>query len=603
MSFDEESFDFSNHSGLNLISGVNNDVIGSKNGAGKSNLINALLFGLFGKTLNGVNRDRIPNRFCSADRHTIVTLNFLVDDIPYRITSGLRPKTHTSYCQLERLDLPEDEQKLTKSSIRDTRRFIEDEIIHCRFEIFLRSIVLTSDQSYNFFKLNKNEKRDFIEQVFDLVVFGEMYNIIHKDVLILDKDMAIIDREYSTIDNQLVQLNTQHTGHIKSKKDEMVDLLTDIKELKYQFDTLKSNIPTSLDDIDDKHDRVIAKRKVMNDDLDKYRKTETKISNAMEKLEYMVVEKKKYIDKYVELFTKLCDDCSPIFDTTFELSKVSSEISDIEDVKLVKLSEKYENVTKKLEKYDEAFVKLNVMESKIIGLKNDKQKYDKYINQMNSTRDEIKRSAIVIRELQTYIDGGTSPFIDMVESTTCDFEIVKKKLKSVDIKLKYLKFIENIVSDDNIRKVIVSDLVKLLNQHISQYLNRMGAKFNCVFDDNLFYSFHTESGEADYNNFSSGEKMRLSIATSLAFRDFMANRSGVNCNILVLDEYIDSNIDALAIRELINILKEFNINHKQDIYIVSHRSELSEDLFTRMITIEKTDGISKVVVEEDNTEE
>ena len=135
---------------------------------------------------------------------------------------------------------------------------------------------------------------------------------------------------------------------------------------------------------------------------------------------------------------------------------------------------------------------------------------------------------------------------------------------------------------------------------ISQYLNRMGSKFTCVFDDNLFYTFHTESGETDYANFSSGEKMRLSISTSLAFRDFMANRSGINCNILVLDEYIDSNIDSLAINELINILKEFNIKNKQDIYIVSHRSELSEELFTRMITIEKRDGISKIVIENTN---
>jgi DNA repair exonuclease SbcCD ATPase subunit len=122
----------------------------------------------------------------------------------------------------------------------------------------------------------------------------------------------------------------------------------------------------------------------------------------------------------------------------------------------------------------------------------------------------------------------------------------------------------------------------------------MGAKFTCVFDENLHYTFYTDSGETSYENFSSGERMRLSIATSFAFRDFMSIRSGINANILVLDEYLDSGLDSSAIINLMSILKEFSIINHYDIYIVSHRKEISDTYFNNIITVEKTNDVSKI---------
>jgi DNA repair exonuclease SbcCD ATPase subunit len=122
----------------------------------------------------------------------------------------------------------------------------------------------------------------------------------------------------------------------------------------------------------------------------------------------------------------------------------------------------------------------------------------------------------------------------------------------------------------------------------------MGAKFTCVFDENLFYRFYTDSGETSYDNFSSGEKMRLAIATSFAFRDFMSMNSGINANILILDEYLDSNLDATAIANLMNILKEFSIINKYDIYIVSHRKDIADTFFNNIITVEKTNEVSTI---------
>ena len=123
---------------------------------------------------------------------------------------------------------------------------------------------------------------------------------------------------------------------------------------------------------------------------------------------------------------------------------------------------------------------------------------------------------------------------------------------------------------------------------------KLGATFTCVFDENLDYQFVTDNGSCELQNFSCGEKKRLEIATCLSFRDFIAQRSNISSNILVVDEYIDSGIDTLAVESILQILKEFTVVSNQNIFIISHRSEVNNDIFDRTIEIQKKDGISSV---------
>jgi DNA repair exonuclease SbcCD ATPase subunit len=108
------------------------------------------------------------------------------------------------------------------------------------------------------------------------------------------------------------------------------------------------------------------------------------------------------------------------------------------------------------------------------------------------------------------------------------------------------------------------------------------------------YIFKTNGGTCEYDSFSSGERMRLNIAVSFAFRDFMATRSNIVSNILILDEYIDSNIDALAIEGIINILKEYIMIYNQNIFVISHRKEIDNSIFTNIIQVQKQNNVSKI---------
>lgn len=185
MSFAEESFDISSCKGMSLVQGKNNDIPGSRNGAGKSTLFNALLYVLFGQLQTKIKNENIVNKY-TKDKDMDLVLSFSVDGENYKIRRGLA-KGKSSYLSLLKV-ADGSEVDITKSTIPETQDFIEREVIHCDVTIFLRTMLLTADQAYNFYMLKKSDKKEFVEKLFDIGVFEDMYKLIHRDNLALEKE-------------------------------------------------------------------------------------------------------------------------------------------------------------------------------------------------------------------------------------------------------------------------------------------------------------------------------------------------------------------------------------------------------------------------------
>ena len=188
MSFADEAFDFDKQDGISLVTGKNFDIPNSRNGAGKSNIFASLLYGLFGQLSNKVKGENIANRYVD-DKDVRVAVYLAVDGVKYKAVSGMNKKAQ-GYFSLATFENDE-EKDITKSTVAETRKFFEDEVLHCDVSLFLRTILLTSEQNYNFFNLKKQDKKDFIEKLFDIGVFGDMHEKIHKDVLRIEKDVML----------------------------------------------------------------------------------------------------------------------------------------------------------------------------------------------------------------------------------------------------------------------------------------------------------------------------------------------------------------------------------------------------------------------------
>ena len=587
MCFDKEQFDFDSNKGISLITGINNDIPGSKNGCGKSSLINAFTFALFGKMLNQVSLKRISNRQLPV-RNTEVILYFKADDKPFVIVSGVSVSPFKSYCKLYKNSISK-ENELTKHSSRETRNYIEKNILRTDFEVFLRSFILTSDQAYSFFSMTKQDKRVFIENIFDLKIFGEMYRNIHKDNLENEKELTAVERVAYTQRGDITDIESGQKERDINKSEKIEKLENEQTEL----NTEKGQILLSTEkiDIDKIESGIQSITEFINGVKSKRESLDVQITNKKQlitnilKKEYE--DKINYVKKYIDTYNEISEHSKPIVSKKLGLDDVKEQAKSLAS-NIIEEREKLKKLIKNIGKL--------VVDEKI---KNN-------LNKLKNIKEEVESKKRRLSEIDTRLliikrelDGSSDdPVItELLNKKKEDLQKTQGQIDKCVENKNILNFIEKVVGEDNIRRLVVSDLIKMLNKQIQTYLASMGADYTCMFDKDLNYQFITSNGETEYGSFSSGEKMRLSIAISFAFRDFIMNRSGINSNILLLDEYIDGNLDDLAVREIFKILREFNVLYNQNVYVISHREAVKLNSFDNIISVDKTNGISKITKE------
>lgn len=591
MAFSDEVFDFSQQKGMNLVTGKNNDIPNSKNGCGKSTLFLALLYGLYGQLPNKVKLENIANR-CIDDKEVRTVVYLKVDNIEYKAVTGLNKRAQGYFSLYRR----ENEQyvDITKSTIAETREFFETQILHCDITLFLRTILLTSEQNYNFFYLKKSDKKEFIEKLFDIGIFGKMYDKIHKDVLADDKKLVSHQNQLLVLNQNLEDYTSRISSFNESRKTEQKRLEQEIEKVQKILDEIKKNSIEKNDSLIEKFEDASkklydAKFKV-NDQIASKKLQMSKIKQEIAHNSQVRNDRKKIIDKHSELLGKLCDDCKKVFDRYYSLSAFKKDIDAADKTNqqlTLQIAEEQKTMGILQDKLSAIDIKLKKAQIKL-------QELNSKSNEAKRTQLQTEKSLSALSSSLQQLLSKANPYVNLLDETKAKIADEEKILSETEDEYRYLKKAEEIVSQDSLKKFIIKDLIGLINTRIKTYLMKMGAAFTCIFDENLDYSFMTETGSCELQNFSCGEKKRLEIATCLSFRDFIAQRSNISSNLLVIDEYIDSGIDALAVDSILAILKSFTTQNNQNVFIISHRAEISNELFNRTIELHKTNGISTV---------
>lgn len=591
MSFEDEVFDFSSMTGMTLVQGKNNDVPNLKNGTGKSTLFMSLLYALFGQLQNKIRNENIVNRY-AADKDTRVVLNLDVDGTSYRIVRGIQ-KGKTSYLNVYQL-LSSEEKEITQSTIAETQSYIEQHIIHCDITIFMRTILLSADQTYNFYTLKKSDKKEFVEKLFDISQFEDMYQAIHKDKLVIDKQLISSQNQLLVFNKNVEDYKNRLDSYDVENANNISEATSSLETLTKQLSHLKDNVVVANTEQVQKIDDAMAKlENSMAENNVKWRELvsqSTKLASAKAKLEAEIAAKNSIINKHSDIEQKLCNDCKKIFGDYYNLNSIrqlvdnyASKIKKI-DLAIDKNKENEQSITGLISKIKQ---KMALAKEKKSGLMSEQLKYTQHVA-------TVENSIMMCKNKIQQLQNTENPYRNMLEQAKKDVDSIQHQIESNTIKHQYLEFAENVVSQDTLRKFIIKDLIVLLNNRIKTYLTRLGAKYYVEFDADMDYDFIVPDGTCEFGNFSAGERMRLMIATSLAFRDFMSIRNGLNANILILDEYFDSAIDSVCIESMLKILEEYKNTMNQNIFVISHRLEVNLDQFDRTLVVEKTNNISKI---------
>ena len=591
MSFSDEVFIFDEYDGMIRIKGKNYDIPNQLNGSGKSNLSNALVYGLFGELPFKLKNENVSNRYIQ-DKSTYVSVYFKNDNIGYKITSGL--KGRQAYCELYQLQ-NEGYENITRSTIAETRKFIENEILHCDMNLFMRTIYLNSDENYNFYKLKQVDRKEFIDKLFDISIFGDIFNLIHKDKLKMDKEIAILQNRLMILNNSSDEYKTKSENFLQEKDKKIETLNTKIVEYKNNYELSKKNITEKNNDLIQKCQEKIKKLEDVIADINtKKQKNNLIISESklnIKRMDSQINDRQKIIEKHSAIKQKLCDDCKDILSKHYNLDKYQAEI----DKMIGKQTEEKEKIEEKNNENINIEKKIDDYKSKLLQLSKKLMEINsKYENEQKT----IRNLELSINSLETQLENiknQENPYLNLFDENMKNIKNESEKLNVLIDDYKYIEFSELIVSQDNLKKFIIKDLIGLLNNKIKYYLHKLGTNCEIIFDEEMKYDFVTPSKSGvEFNNFSKGEQARISIATCFAFRDFLSTRSNISSNIFILDEFFDSNVDPLALENTIGILNDFIKNNKQKIFIVSHRSEICDDIFDNIIMIEKQNNISKI---------
>jgi len=591
MSFADETINFDDFPGMTRITGRNFDLPNQKNGAGKSSISNSLVYALYGQLPFKLRNDNICNRYVK-DKNVCVALTFDSARRHFKVVSGM--KGRTSYCNLFEI-VKGEEKDITKSTIAETRLFLEREILRCDLNLFMRTIFLNSDPNYNFYNLKSVDKKEFIDKLFDISKFGNMYGVIHRDVLSMDKDILAHQNRLIVMNNAKADYEERSREFEERKSRNVASLEKELNGLRVAFDRKSKVVVKRNTELISKCEGGIGKLErsigCVNELITKVDIELGGLKHSISRCISSISDKQRIIDRHSELKSRLCDGCREIFSDYYSLKKYEDEISrltkerDGSERRVSELKERREKLV--LEKKD-LIEKREKLSTNLVKLNSD---YD-------SAQKELRRLELDIGGCKSHLDSerkSVNPYERMIEENNSKISEEMGKLSEIVDRYRYVKFVEGMVNQDNLKKFVIRDLVGLLNNKIKYYLHKLGADYDIVFNDEMDYDFVTEAKDGvEFNNFSKGEQARISIATCFAFRDFLSTRSNISANILILDEFFDGNVDPSAIENTVDILSGFVRDNRQKIFIVSHRLEVNDDIFTTIMNVNKRNKISSI---------
>lgn len=583
--------DFEHLTGLNYIFGTNLDYPSSRNGCGKSAIwIDALVFALYGRTIKNTNNQYLPNRYCDKKLKTYVKLYFEVDGILYTSECSCRPYIKSVSMTLQQYDPDKDDWiDLTQSSVVKTRQYIAETILNCSFDLFKSSIVISASDCLNFYEgMTKQEKRNYVENIFNLNCFGIMFGMIKSDLNDLKREITYNNNEIIKTTNQLEHLQ-QKSQDYQDKLNQNFNLLQE--QLRTKTADLKK-INTAKEDIEEKMKKYNTNDemyKTLNKNLKDYISAKGIVQKQIVKHQSNIEHIQQTLNEVAKIKEGLCETCKGVINNYYNYDEKLQQIEKINTLitqntnKVSKLNEAITKTQNEIEKQDE--------EKKIItGYQNNLNKLIPVITVLNNEIARIKQ------EIKDQKETKNDPFLEMIIKTEEELNRLKEQTNEYHINMKHLDVLKEVCSENGVKSFIIKDIVKLLNSLIQKYLNEIGAEYLVYFDESFEFKFVTMTGECEYTNFSAGERQRIQIATLFAFRDLILNGK-LTANIFIIDEFLDSAIDGICIKNVLEILYKKVTEQHQNIFIISHRQETTEQhIFNNIIEVVKENGRSTLKI-------
>ena len=533
-----------------------------ENGSGKSTILDALCFGLFGKPFRNINKAQLVNSVNNGS--AIVEVEFSIGPKNIKVIRGIKPNVFEIYIN--------GTMHNQHANVRDYQKYLEQQILKLNYRSFTQVVILGSSTFIPFMQLKSNHRREVVEEILDIQIFSLMNMILKQKLKTITDDLKEIDYQLN-LTTEKINLQKKYIDDVKRNKNKLIQEKNNLMSSNEE-EVFKRM--AKIQSVQKENDSLL--NKISDSDVVKEKYTKLK------DIKSTLVEKHKSHSNVVDFFENNtdCPTCEQHIDELFkkdmifnkqkEVNKFSKALEDL-NTELKKSKDRQKDITDIANKIRENEVHIAKNNSSVVQLE-----------KFNATL----KSEITQLETGDVSTGDYDKLKDLGEIVT-GFDQQKSSLRE---ERTYSEAARNMLQDTGIKTKIIKQYLPIMNKLINTYLTSMEFYVNFTLNENFEETIKSRyRDEFTYASFSEGEKMRIDLALLFTWRAIAKMKNSTNTNLLILDEIFDSSLDGTGTDEFLKIL---NTLGDENVFVISHKQDVLVDKFRSTIKFEKVKNFSHV---------
>jgi DNA repair exonuclease SbcCD ATPase subunit len=536
------------------------------NGTGKSTMLDAMSFGLFGKPHRKITKPQLLNSINM--KNCVVTIEFGIGPVPYKIVRGMRPNIFEIWQSGKMIN--------QESHARDYQKLLETNILKLNHKSFHQIVVLGSSNFVPFMQLIPYHRRGVIEDLLDIGVFTKM-NIILKEQNARLKDVLKDTAHEIQMSIEKIRLQSKHITSLQQiDAANSAQIHDEVAQLRKAIDELYEQNSTLLEKYDIEYPIAKVEMERVQQLNAKLLSFDLQIADNISR----VTEEQQFYDKNHE-----CPTCKQDIDTKTRNAKICECTNKLNEFALgmTALKKQSKSIATQVKKTSKAFELVTQLQSTIRANQSVINSHDRRIADLNT---QLTNSTSTVSDVQKALDS-----LEKIR----DDKARLQELKSSQVEERtYNEVISELLKDTGIKTKIIRQYLPVMNKLINNYLQILDFFVSFTLDENFNETMKSRHrDDFSYASFSEGEKSRIDLALLFAWRQIAKMKNSANTNLLILDETFDSSLDADGVDNLMKILHSFE-SDGTSIFVITHKPDILEGKFERKLLFEKVKNFSRM---------
>jgi len=541
-----------------------NTLIIGNNGAGKSTILDALCFVLFGKPFRKINKPNLVNSINTSD--AVVEIEFSIGKKQYKVVRGIKPNTFEIYLNGALLN--------QDAKAKDYQDFLEKSILKFNYKSFTQIVILGSASFVPFMQLTPADRRTIIEELLDIQIFTAMNGLIRERMSAI-KDTTTRNKYAMELVSEKIQMQKQNIEESKKNNEyEIVGRKEEIQTNQKQAEQLLKDI-----DLIQKHIDVLNKK------IEDKSSVETK-SKKLVQLEAKIETSIKKVEKDIAFYMNNdnCPTCKQTLADDFKQDQINENTSKVSLQKdgLKELSAEYAKLQNRLSDIMKISKHITEHNNEIVKHNSTITAINKYTKKLN---DEIE---VLAKQKDTLTEDNHK-----LKELKTELAALVKEQEALSVDKHYHEYAASLLKDNGIKTKIIKQYLPIINKLVNKYLKAMDFFVNFNLNENFEETIKSRHrDEFSYSNFSEGEKMRIDLALLFTWRQIAKMKNSTNTNLLILDEVFDSSLDGVGTDEFLKLIHD--MGSETNIFVISHKGDQLFEKFRSIIKFEKKNNFSQV---------